>query len=158
MMLAQRQGGGFKPSPRFLQTATSMSKIAPGTRRDTYREIAGFAVKRVVAAVGWIEPRNLRSSDARSVGINSGFIEIDRNLPRRAAEEVSAHDRALASGRCPAECCNSHAHHAARYTCRQELVSKHSCVHIAMRRSILKSAVPAKQALVNKIGAISLFA
>src|SRR4029077_17670713 len=83
-------------SPQFLQTATTMSKIAAGARRDSCREITGFAVQCVVAAVGGIEPPNLGSGNLGPIGIDGGFIEIDRNLPGRAARLIGAGDPSLA--------------------------------------------------------------
>ena len=70
-----------------------MAEIAPGARRDNRREIAGFTVERVVAAVRGIEPGNLRSGNLSPIGIDSGSIEVDRYLPGRPAHRIDASDR-----------------------------------------------------------------
>jgi len=73
-----------------------MAEIAPGARRDNRREIAGFTVERVVAAVRGIEPGNLRIGNISPIGIDGGSIEVDRYLPGRPAHGIGAGDRGLA--------------------------------------------------------------
>ena len=70
-----------------------MTKITARARRDNCRQITGFTVENIVAAVRGIEPRNLGIGNLRPIGINGGFIEIDRNLPRGAAHWIGAGDR-----------------------------------------------------------------
>ena len=115
---ARLRGRGFPPSPRFLRTATTMSKIAPRARRNTYRKIAGFAVELVVAAVLGIEPGDLGLFDIGRIGIDGGFTVIDHNLPGRAAHRIGTGERAHTLLRVTVDRKNSQTSCEASYPCR----------------------------------------
>src|SRR5262252_3458075 len=131
-------------SPRFLQTAATMSKIASGARRDTCREIAGFAVEPVIAAVLWIEPGNLAARDRGRIGIDGGLAVIDHNLPRGAADRIGAGDCYFPLLRLAVH--NGQTRCQPGYPGCEDPVAEHGCVHVAMCRSIPKAELRAKAA------------
>ena len=71
-----------------------IEEIAARARREDYRKFPGLSVKRVVAAVGCVAPRNLRVADAGWIGIHGASVVVDRDLPIRAAGRVGAGRRA----------------------------------------------------------------
>src|SRR5215469_7620931 len=143
-------------SPRFLQTAATMSKIASGARRDTCREIAGFAVEPVIAAVLWIEPGNLAARDRGRIGIDGGLAVIDHNLPRRAADRIGAGDCYFPFLRLAVDRHYGQTHRQPGYPGCEDPVAEHGCVHVVIYRSIPKAELPAKAAAPLPLGPPSM--
>lgn len=54
-----------------------MEEIASRARCGDDRKIAGFAVKRIIAAVFSVVPGNLRIADAGQIGIHHALLVVD---------------------------------------------------------------------------------
>lgn len=67
-----------------------MEEIASRARCGDDRKIAGFAVKRIIAAVFSVVPGNLRIADAGQIGIHHALLVVDSDLPSRAAGRIGA--------------------------------------------------------------------
>ena len=96
-------GSVGRSRPQFLQLATMIEERAAGARREDHRKSPGFAVKRVVAAVARVAPRNLRVADAGRIGIHGSLVVVDPDLPVRAAGHIGAGHRGRAMLRCSAD-------------------------------------------------------
>src|SRR5690242_21814153 len=79
----------------ILEPAAIIKKMAGGARRNDDRQFPGFAIERVVAAVGPIVPRNLRITDLCRIGIYCPLTIIDFDLPGGTAGRIGAGDRDL---------------------------------------------------------------
>jgi hypothetical protein len=103
----------------ILEPATMIEEIAAGARREDYRKFLGFAVKRVVAAVRGVVPRNLRVADAGWIGIHSAPVVVDPDLPIRTAGQIGAGNRGLAVPRFTADGGDCHPERQRANSCHQ---------------------------------------
>ena len=85
VVVRSRHGLSRARPTSFLQLAMIIEEIAAGARCDDDRQIAGFAIERVVAAVGGIVPRDLASLMRAGLESTVALIVVDPDLPARAA-------------------------------------------------------------------------
>src|SRR6266436_2338010 len=99
----------FGITASILQPAPMIEEIAAGARGHDHRKFLGFAVKRVVPAIGRLVPRNLGVADAGRIGIDRSFVVVDPHLPIRTTGNIGAGNRGLAARRLTAESGTGHA-------------------------------------------------
>jgi len=118
---------GFWSAASIPQPAAMIEEMAGSARRNDYRQFPGFAVKRVVAAVRLIVPRNLVVANACRIRIHGAPIIVDFNLPAGTAGRIGAGDHSLAVLRLTVSSENGH---AGRQSSDPWPAHEHSCTRM----------------------------